>query len=146
MFTNANEVHLYVIFSKPEGNQRFVYQSKMATKERVWVEKWKFCLQSESFHFILAIMHFLDDVKRLRLYKFRLFSLSEPYHPLVDGLNGMITHKVISEDLQVFKWERNSGTTGLLRIKKTRGAYSLLWPIWGDSARKGYLFQASGVW
>ena len=73
--------YIFMLYFLFEGNQRFVYQSKMATKERVWVEKWKFYLQSESFHFILAIMHFWDDVKRLRLYKFRLFSLSEPYHP-----------------------------------------------------------------
>ena len=26
------------------------------------------------------------------------------------------------------------------------GEYSLQWPIRGDSTRKGYLFQSSGIW
>ena len=33
----------------------------------------------------------------------------------------------------------------VLLIRKPGGRYSLLWPIWGGSARKGYLFQASGI-
>ena len=64
-------------------------------------------VKASTLSFLSCIFEMLLS-QRLRLYKFCLFSLSETYNPpIVDRLNGMITHKVISEDLQVFRWERN---------------------------------------
>ena len=68
-------------------NRRFVYESKMAAKRRIWGANLKFDLQSESCR--LAIMQqgllscnfVILFSQRLRLCKFCLSPLSEPYDP-----------------------------------------------------------------
>ena len=57
--------------------------SEIQDKRRFWGTNLKFDSRSESYRSILAIIHFMMlNSQRLRLYKYRLFLVSEPCNPL----------------------------------------------------------------
>ena len=65
------------------GNRRFVYKSKMAAKERYegQIQNSIYKVKATSLSLPSCIFVILFR-QRLRLYKFCLFPLSEPYNPL----------------------------------------------------------------
>ena len=75
----------------------------MSGKMKILFTKWKLPLYPSYHAFLRCFL-----VKDQDYTSFVCSPWVSHTTPLVDRLNGMITHKVMSEDLHVFKWERNS--------------------------------------
>ena len=119
-----------------------------------------FRLKQETFLCVLSSRLYTKTIKR------RWFQKHSRKHGLVWMINGStslfsvfyIVDAVFKIDLHLWGLSVVSGkrvlglyleeVTELRRWFKPErgGGYSLWWPIRGGSARKGYLFQASGIW